>query len=162
MAYDFTPIDWKVNKIPMNADYLNRLENGLGYAIDRVNSNSMEIVWRNPDPTIGYFESQKILLETDDYDMLDFVFRMENTSKKMIIKRVIKGFGFDVDFNETLKEEEIKSNNIKMREVKYINDNIYSIGKCLTRDSNTSNAPDVNNKYLIPMYIIGYKTGLFD
>lgn len=113
-----------------------------------------QILWTNPNP-MSEFASQTITLNSNNYDYLEFIFKSDyNDSTKAIISgRAIKGYGIRASYTS------ITSFKFWSRQINYNNETNYNIGDCMVI---TSSSGSVSNANLIPLYVIGYKTGLFD
>ena len=139
MAY--TKTTWVNGETPINADNLNNIETGVSGVIGT-------ILWTNPDPTAD-FSSQNIALNSSDYDVLEFVWLGIKTLSIVFSERVIKGHGTQFDYFQTTS-----TNTRASRRITYVNNTSYTVGDC-----NISN--NSANNFCIPLYVIGYKTGLF-
>lgn len=116
------------------------------------------ILWTNPNPTIAMAPTQ-ITLSSSDYDILEIFYVNYTTDGKIISGRTIKG-------NPTILITLFFYNsNMYMGEriIEYIDATTLNIGNCrkIIDNSSISN-PDVSNSWAIPLYIVGYKTGLFN
>lgn len=101
------------------------------------------ILWTNPNPTSD-FASQTITLSSDDYDMLEIIYITFNTNNQTSSVKILKGYN-------TRLITSLSSGTVYTRDYTYNSDTSYTIG-------NTTGGNDSN---LYPLYIIGYKTGLF-
>jgi len=119
------------------------------------------ILWTNPTPNVD-FGQQQITLSSDDYDELEFYFNVSKTGNKIYTCKTLKGYGGDVNTITELNENVSQYTGFRQRHINYIDDTHYQIANCLTR-KNTSGqtTPDVENNDFIPLYVIGYKTGIF-
>lgn len=110
------------------------------------------ILWTNPNPTSD-FSPQSITLSSDDYDELTIFFKKTNTENKLDSIQILKGFGTDLDH--------VDGGASFFRSVGYVSDTSYQIreGKFILPDSSTV---QTDNSRCIPIYVIGYKTGLFN
>lgn len=122
-----------------------------------VNNNANEltnimgkILWNNPNPTVS-FSSQTITLSTNDYDMYEVIFYGSGTgADTMSSGRIPKGENAFLQQVYDLGD----GSQIRNRSVKYVSD----ISLNITEGTLNGNS---NNTQNIPIYIIGYKTGLF-
>lgn len=107
-----------------------------------------KILWENQNPG-NTFSGQTIALLSDDYDMLAWVFKrsydQDILSSTMFI---IKGYG---GVSITI----LGDGTTRRRGFTYYDDTHYTIGDGSMDDGTT------DNEVLIPLYVIGYKTGLF-
>lgn len=99
------------------------------------------VLWTNPSPTSS-FGAQNITLNNSDYDMLEIFYLLFNNSNVMNSTRIIKGYSGRI--------LTYASAGISIRQLTYSNDTTYAVGE----DSD-------NNVRGIPLYVIGYKTGVF-
>lgn len=116
------------------------------YSCNYVNNNitNAKILWTNPSPT-NDFATQTITLNSSDYDLLMWIFK---TGTSVVMVYNIKGYG--------AKTIDITGNtNTRRRQIDYVSDISYTIGNAYGEDGN------IRNGALIPLYVIGYKTGLF-
>lgn len=133
-----------------------------------VNNNANEltnimgkILWTNPNPTSD-FSAQTITLSSNDYDVLEFVFELGTTGTSSTMTKILKGTNGNVDQIVNLNSGASQSTGVRHRTFKYSSDTSYIFEDCLVREGGTASVPSVANNYLIPIYVIGYKTGLFD
>ena len=121
--------------------------------VDAVNNIKGKILWTNPNP-MSEFVSQTIKLSSSDYDYLEFIFKSDyNDNTKVIISgRTIKGYGVRTSYTS------ITSFKFWSRQINYNSETNYDIDNCMVI---TSSSGSVSNTNLIPLYVIGYKTGLF-
>jgi hypothetical protein len=99
------------------------------------------VLWTNPSPASS-FGAQNITLSSSDYDMLEIFYLLFNSANVMNSTRIIKGYSGRI--------LTYASSGISMRQLTYSNDTTYAVGE----DSD-------NNVRGIPLYVIGYKTGVF-
>lgn len=116
------------------------------------------ILWTNSNPT-GNFNPQNITLSSSDYDMLEIFYIDYQSTKRMMSVRAIK------QKNILLNSLFIFNNGLYMgeRPITYTNATTLSVEDCKKIiDNNSIITPANANNWLIPQYIIGYKTGLFN
>ena len=108
-----------------------------------------QILWTNPNPTIA-FEPQIINLSSDDYDFYEIIITPTiNTVDNYIeVVKGIKGKG-------TYLKYFTSDGNVYRRKVDYVD------GTKLTIENPTTSNGTLDNINIIPLYVIGYKTGLF-
>ena len=148
MAYQKT--EWANSNLPgINADNLMHIEEG----IEAAHESMGKILWTNPNPTVS-FSAQTITLSTNDYDMYEAIYYSSSTlATQMTTGRIKKG--------ETLFLQQIyyDTNSAQVRsrqrDISYDSDLSLNV-------QDAKNNGNVQNTDLIPAYIIGYKTGLFD
>lgn len=108
------------------------------------------VLWANPNPSSVIASSINITLSSDDYDVLECYYKASNDGSDMESTKIIKGMNFN------LSATGYQGAGLRRR-ITYNSDTSYTIGlyngETLT-DSGTG-------KYIIPIYLIGYKTGLF-
>lgn len=112
-------------------------------------SPTQQILWINPDPTSS-FASQTITLSSGDYDFYEvYCTYNEGTAIQYANGfKTIKGKGILITENGYGTDISVR------RKIDYTDDT-----HLLVYDGMNGNA--VGNGYLIPIYVIGYKTGLF-
>ena len=99
------------------------------------------VLWTNPSPSSS-FGAQNITLSSSNYDMLEIFYLLFNNANVMNSTRIIKGYSARI--------LTYASTGISIRQLTYSNDTTYAVGE----DSD-------NNVRGIPLYVIGYKTGVF-
>lgn len=106
------------------------------------------ILWTNPNPTSS-FEAQTITLSSDNYDFYEVYCTYNNSSARHYLNswKTIKGNGI-------VMSETGYSTGLLVRRKIDVTDNSH----LLIFDSKAGN--DTNNTYLIPVYVIGYKTNI--
>ena len=173
MAYTYEKQLWKDypdTTTPITADRLNHIEDGIKglsdaqvsiEVVDSLAGNSTtnapsqravneefikvkgKILWTNPNSTTAISSSTNITLSNDDYDELEIFYRL-TTSKNIILStKVIKGWDSRLI---AIKQEGTGL----YRELIYNNDTSYTL-----------NIGSADSVQCIPLYIVGYKTGLF-
>lgn len=143
--------EWEEN-IPVTANNLNEMQNILNNNVSNGFQSKGTILWTNPSPTSS-FASQTITLSSDDYDFLLFVYRTDLTIYNAHSEIVIKGYGGQFDFFSTAT-----ANRRWARRFARINDTEFEFQDSLFLDGTSVTT---QNTSLIPLYVIGYKTGLF-
>lgn len=123
---------------------------------EEVDNPNGKILWSNPNPTSNFIE-QDITLNSDDYDMLKFIYKSAASDIEMLTTECLKGN------RPKLAQLYCGVNGIvcRDRDVSRKSDTVYHFHEgryCAT--GSTGRTPD--NQYIIPLYVIGYKTGLFD
>ena len=109
-------------------------------SVRAVNEIKGKILWINPNPT-NNFGTQTIAIDFSNYDMYEVVFYQSITHN----------------------ERELTSGRIRTQKgsiLSYVPNNIFRAWNCT--NSNISFESISDNSNLIPAYIIGYKTGLFN
>lgn len=127
--------------------------NDTTYSTSYINANyGQQVLWTNPNP-LADFAAQTITLKNDNYDILEIYFR-SNLSVAGYIgghTSVLKGYGFQLDFHSTGGIHRWS------RRIVRNSDTSYSAYNCSRLSEGT-----IANDQCVPLYIIGYKTGLFD
>lgn len=123
-------------------------------AINEIESQEIgmtgHILWTNANPT-STFNEQNITLSSDDYDMLEFYFKNYKSVDRVNTSTTLKGYGTE------LIQVTTDAPYIQRRLVNYVNDTTYTI-----KSFEGSVFPgNVANDYIIPIYVVGHKAGLF-
>lgn len=120
------------------------------YSCNYVNGLAGKILWTNPNPTIA-FESQTINLSSDDYDFYEIIITptINTVDNYVEVVKGLKGKG-------TYLKYFTSDGNIYRRKVDYVDD------IKLTIENPTTSNGTLDNINIIPLYVIGYKTGLFN
>lgn len=149
MAY--TKTTWVNGETPINADNLNHIEGGIKDNETSISNITGTILWQNSNPTAD-FAAQTITLNSSDYDMLEIFYRSNAVGGTYFggNRKILKGYGTQLDWNS------ISSTNRWSRRMTLVSDTAFSVG-----DSHLVNTGDLTNDQCVPLYIIGYKTGLF-
>lgn len=113
--------------------------------VDAVNNIKGKILWANPSPT-SEFAEQDITLNSDDYDVLEIYYLMAANNTYVGSQKIPKGYNTRLMYTTS-------SLMIRFRNIIYLSDTSYSIESGAGASGSDSD--------LIPLYIIGYKTGLF-
>lgn len=110
------------------------------------------LLWTNPNPTSSMPTTTNITLSTSDYDLYEVIYAPGvSASYDMLMSTgtVKKGYGARLQFcywaNSTCM--------LRDRNISYVNDTTLTIGTNIGIDGDYP---------CRPMYIIGYKTGIFD
>lgn len=107
------------------------------------------ILWENPNPTSD-FSTQNITLSSSDYDVLELFYRSDSTGGTSFSTKCLKGYGFQCEFNST------SSTNRWVRRIDRDSDTSYNVRNCIKVNDNTT-----ANAQCVPLYVVGYKTGIF-
>lgn len=122
--------------------------------LDLINENKTEIngmkaklLWTNPNPTSD-ITTLNITLNSSNYDMILWLCKEATALNTLISGYSIKGYG--VKFNN------INGNGTnRRRQIDYNSDTSYTIQSAYAQDGSNPNGA------LLPIYAIGFKTGLF-
>ena len=140
---------------PINDKNLNKMQENIEVVVNNIKG---KILWSNPYPSQGIVEEMQISLNSDDYDVLEVIYKEENTINFQRSMKCLKGGSFRL--MGTFFPDESSKVYIRKREIQWINNTIYKIKKGYQVASNTEVLLD-SAVCLIPIYIIGYKTELF-
>lgn len=111
-----------------------------------------KILWANPSPSSAISSATTITLSSSDYDMLE-VFYLQTTSSSggtLYSSRFLKGY------STRMRIDTSDSANV-YRTLTYNSDTSYTITTAYSSDALAS-----LSSLAIPLYIVGYKTGLFN
>lgn len=144
--------EW-TEQTPVTANNLNEMQNILNDNVTNNFQSKETVLWTNPNPNSS-FEGQTITLSSDDYDMLLFIYRTDLTITNCHSEFIIKGFGGQFDFFSTAVE-----NRRWARRFTWVSNTQFTFQDAWYYDGNSSTQ---QNSTLIPLYVIGYKTGLFE
>lgn len=121
---------------------------------------SAKLLWTNPNPNNG-FNPQDITLNSDDYDILEIYYYDwcgDNESyKDMLVQKAIKGYDFLLHSQITYNNKAYAGN----RRVTYVNDTTLHFQNTHGIIDNSSFNTGLFVKWNVPLYVIGYKAGLF-
>ena len=146
--------DLPSTKTPLNAKNLNQIQYNVEQAIEEIKEiilkSDAKILWTNSNPTIA-FEPQAIELSSDDYDFYEIITTptIETVDNYIEIVKGVKGKG-------TYLKYFASDGAFYRRTVDYVNDIQLNIG-VVTNATGT-----IANSNIIPLYVIGYKIGLFE
>jgi hypothetical protein len=145
------------NGVGIMCDYDETLGGLLQVGGQIISSNGGTILWSNPNPTSS-FGNVTITLSSDDYDMLEIYYYDYTGTARVMSERLYKGH------NSNLTALFLFNGNFYMgaRAVEYTSDTQYLFGnarKIIDSGTVVSGVPTAN-EWLVPQYVIGYKTGL--
>lgn len=145
-------IENNISTINTNIGNLSNLETtDITNIVNSINSLMPKILWTNPNPTSS-FSAQTITLNSSDYDMYEVLFYgSETRADTMTSGRIPKGENAFLQQVYHMGD----GSQTRNRSVKYVSD----ISLNITEGTINGNS---NNTQNIPIYIIGYKTGLFN
>lgn len=131
----------------LSAYHLNRSEYE---TIKRLNG---EILWTNPNPN-DPFLPQEITLSSGDYDVLEWFYRSDVYGNRTTSSRCLKGSSVQFDLfslgNATRRWG---------RRADYVSNTQYNVSNTSVFEQGQST--QTTNEQCVPLYVIGYKTGLF-
>lgn len=120
---------------------------------DNISNITGKILWTNNDTT-KEFTSQTITLSNSDYDCYSIIYRTLTTQNCYLNSGIIpKEKGINL-----LNLEGASGTGIRSRRIDFTDDTHLLVNNAYI-SSGTNGS--INNAILIPLYIIGYKTGLF-
>ena len=121
-----------------------------------INNIKGTILWANPNPSSN-FAAQNITLSNDDYDILEIFYSNAPGTNYIYSSRIYKGKSTFLTVNHIGASNTVYH---RWRAFDYSNDTTYSISTG-TQQATNSSSSDSSISYIIPLYVIGYKTGLF-
>ena len=134
---------------PATANNLNEMQTILGGNFQLKG----KLLWTNPNPNVPFLP-QEITLSSGDYDMLEFFYRSDMTGKRMASVKCLKGYSVQFDlFSMGIATRRWG------RRLEFVSDTQYSVGDAIVCEQGQST--QVLNEQCVPLYVIGYKTGLF-
>lgn len=120
-------------------------------AVKNYINSKMQILWTNPNPTQEISETTNISLASSDYDMIEIYYVQETNKQDLMYSiKILKGKSTRMRISTT------DGSNI-YRGMTYLSDTSYRIDLPYSDVS----LPNINS-LAIPVYIIGYKTGMFN
>lgn len=105
------------------------------------------ILWENSSPSSDMPINTKINLSSSDYDVLEIYYKDRASSTYVQSTRVYK--------RSNIMLNAIWNTSRLMRLLDYVDDTQYNVLACNSEGGNSASV-------CIPLYIIGYKTGLFN
>lgn len=179
---NYTKTVWKDlpdTSTPITADKLNNIEDGVEYLFENGTggggdnlpvgteldfdgtsqdiptgwqeiTNSVQILWTNSNPNSNFAE-QTIILASGDYDFYEIycIYSNANASQYANGFKTIKGKGLIISEHGYGSDLSIR------RKVDYTDATHLLI-------SSAYGGANIDNGYLVPLYVIGYKTGIFN
>ena len=117
------------------------------------------VLWTNPTPNLS-FANQTITLSSSDYDTLEIFYRSTPSfSNYRGSIRMLKGGSGEITLSDTGTFDGTLQNCIILRSFSYSSDTQYNVSKAQYRYG-TTGSYEVTD-ILVPLYVVGYKTGLF-
>jgi len=114
------------------------------------------ILWTNANP-ISAYAGGDIDLDSSNYDMYEIIYKpYNNQSIAMNTGKIPKGLGTTLIFNAG---NSTNGPYVYRRDISYSSDTKLSAGTATEAFGSTNQA---NNNMCIPIYVVGYKTGLFN
>ena len=162
-----TYVDFGTNRIPTSGTPDTQMSNISRNTVENkvikeyVDGNfiiSPKLLWSNSNPE-SPFDPQNITLSSSDYDVLEIYYYDwvdAHGFKDLICQKTIKGYG-------TMLQMQFPYNSAVYagsRRITYVNDTTLYIGNNVRTIDNSGFNTTVFNKWNVPIFIIGYKTGL--
>lgn len=124
----------------------------VAYSADYSNSAfGGKVLWTNPNPTSNMGETTIQINNLSDYDVIEVYVKSSTTGNNMLVEKIINGFG------STLKWWNAGTGKFNERGMTTnINNNTITFTRCSIYDVG------YNDNILIPLYIVGYRIGLFN
>ena len=144
-------IENNISTLNTNIGDLSNLETAdITSIVNSINSLTPKILWTNPNPSSAISSTQEITLLSNDYDILEVFYIQVTNGNLCYSSRFLKG-------NSTRMRIHTPDGTNIYRELTYNNNTSYTI-QLPYSDPTLANI----NSLAIPIYIIGYKTGLFN
>ena len=157
-AINVNPDIADTNKV--NASDMNEIKTEVNDNYSKITGVQGEILWTNPNPTSN-FGSQTITLSSGDYDVLEWYICSSTSGNYLFTEKSIKNFGISSTFIVEINQGVNQYTGFIQRNIKYATDTTYNVANCLSRRNASQSTPTIDNGYMIPLYVIGYKKGLF-
>lgn len=158
MAYVKTT--WVNGETPINADNLNNIEGGIKDNETAINDITGTILWTNENPEIS-LTGTNITLSSSDYDVLEIYYYNWSTSpeahRDLLSQRIIKGYGTNLTMQLKYNDKSF----LASRRIGYVDSTTLAIDDCYAMIEENNFTNNVRNHWCVPVYIVGYKTGLF-
>lgn len=117
-----------------------------------------KILWTNSNPNTS-FNGQNITLSSDDYDVLEiYYYDWVDNYKDLLCQKTIKGYHTLLQMHFAYDNKVYAGN----RRILYVNDTTLNIQSNIRNIDNSSFNTTTINNWNVPVFIIGYKTGLFE
>jgi hypothetical protein len=116
-----------------------------------------QILWTNSNPN-NAFSSQTILLNSENYDILEIFFKNAYDNNNIYSLKTLKGCDIVLQCNHVSSSNTIYH---RYRKMTYASDTSYTFSTG-TQQLTSSSSIENSDLYIIPLYIIGYKTGILD
>lgn len=116
------------------------------------------ILWHNPSPNSNMADGTTINLNSDEYDVLEIYYKYTTSADMMWCKKIIKGYSAYLDIATPYYTTANFVAN-EYRNFTRVNNTQYTVSKCFI--VHTDNTQLYREDIIIPLYVVGYKTGLF-
>lgn len=115
------------------------------------------ILWANPNSAENISANYEMNLSSDNYDLIEVIYQYSTSGVQQTSSKAVKGTPI------SLQAYSIGSNmTILVRRMDYVNDTKYKLSACSLHQVTGNNVNTENTSGIIPLYVIGYKTGLFN
>lgn len=138
---------------PLSAENMNQMQD---YIEEAINNITGHVLWANSDITSD-FAAQTVNLTDTDYDFIKIVYKYYKSSAYIMSQETLKNYSTVLGAGFTYANQ--AGGETVMRTVVSA-----SSGAQLTfreGKQQLGSTESTNNGYCIPIYVIGYKTGLF-
>lgn len=117
------------------------------------------ILWTNSDPTSAINADTQINLSSSDYDFLKIIFKRTTNQNVIYTYETLRGSVIELFCNSTSGDS---APWVRSRILQYVNDSTYTMKTSESYLQFCNSSSRSNEKTgCIPLYIVGYKTGLF-
>lgn len=118
-----------------------------------------KILWTNSDPTSAINVDTQINLSSSDYDFLKIIFKRSTNQNVIYTYETLRGSVIELFCNSTSGDN---APWVRSRILQYVNDSTYTMKTSESYLQFCNSSSRSNEKTgCIPLYIVGYKTGLF-
>lgn len=138
-----------------NLTELDKIVNNLTNQINTLKSNmdtyvKRTILWENPDQNFNQtFETQKIIIDSDDYDELEFIFLTDYVEPLTFTQKITKGMGAQAQYMS------YSFDRWWVRRISRESDICFDIGDAVL--ITTGQEKQIQNNFLIPLKVVGIK-----
>lgn len=159
---DYYPINASsLNQLQSNVDeYGQKIQDDLRLVEKSISNITGKLLWTNYSPTSS-FGGQTIVLNDDDYDCYEILFLISNatgadSSRMGSSGKILKGYAprLFISFSGS------GGANVRSRNTSFDSNTAITFEDAYSAVGTTGR--QVDNTMIIPLYVIGYKTGLFD
>lgn len=184
MAYQKqTWVDYPDTSSPLTAERLNHMEDGIeeawnhgggggaevvndysesqekAYSCNYINNNfesKSKLLWTNPNPTSA-FNAQTVTLSSSDYDVLEIFYFDFTDTLNIYSTKTLKGSPCNLMAMFQYQNHGYAGSRL----VTYVSDTSYNFQTPLTIIESDAFGRHTASQWCVPLYIVGYKTGLF-
>jgi len=144
---------------------MNEIKSVVNNGIDQVDANTTNIgnitgtiLWTNPNPNNSFSQQIVTIPTLPDYDEFE-IFYYDSTSRKAVSSTKFLN-GETVNMMTMFQWSD--HGNIGNRNIMWNTDTKLQVNDAVTIIVNDAFSRTANNAWCIPLYIVGYKTGLFN